>query len=131
MNGRLGIMNFLQFIVIPFLTVLMGIEINLKKNPDFLNRKLESSGLIGLVASIQKITGSLVAAQSENLTDASCKCGNGKVKLWGPGGPHTALLPAQELFNKQQEDGQEIELCWGPEANWRAEAKVFFDNDKD
>ena len=31
-----------------------------------------------------------------------CECGNGKAKLWGPGGPHTALIPAAEIFNQQQ-----------------------------
>ena len=31
--------------------------------------------------------------------DTSCKCENGKAKVWGPGGPHTALIPVAKLFS--------------------------------
>eukprot|EP00931_Biecheleriopsis_adriatica_P061695 TRINITY_DN3710_c0_g1_i1.p1 TRINITY_DN3710_c0_g1~~TRINITY_DN3710_c0_g1_i1.p1 ORF type:complete len:755 (-),score=135.50 TRINITY_DN3710_c0_g1_i1:129-2393(-) len=51
-----------------------------------------------------------------------CTCGNGKVKLWGPGGPHTALVPAAALFNKKQAADAQIEICFGPEAKWRPAA---------
>lgn len=53
----------------------------------------------------------------------SCECGNGKIKLWGPGGPHTALVPTAELFNNgRHEQEPQIEVCWGPEGNWRETA---------
>ena len=57
--------------------------------------------------------------------DAACTCGNGKVKIWGPGGPHTALIPVAELFNAQRqatESKDEIEICFGPEHTWRDQA---------
>ena len=54
----------------------------------------------------------------------ACTCGNGKAKIWGPGGPHTALLPAAELFNKANEGNisSEVEVCFGPEHTWREQA---------
>lgn len=56
--------------------------------------------------------------------DTSCTCGNGKAKLWGPGGPHTALVPAAAIYNAQRPETQpEIEICWGPEGTWRSEAQ--------
>ena len=52
-----------------------------------------------------------------------CTCGNGRLKLWGPGGPHTALVPAALLFNDEAPAGQPpVEICWGPEATWREAA---------
>ena len=52
-----------------------------------------------------------------------CACGNGKLQLWGPGGPHTALVPAALLFNVEAPSGQPLlEICWGPEATWREKA---------
>lgn len=52
----------------------------------------------------------------------ACTCGNGKVKLWGPGGPHTALVPTADLFNKGQPTNGQIEICFGPESGWRSTA---------
>ena len=64
-----------------------------------------------------------------------CSCGNGKAKVWGPGGPHTALLPVAELFNNRTSSSSssagsnnyaaaspEVEVCWGPEDTWRETA---------
>lgn len=53
---------------------------------------------------------------------SSCSCENGKAKLWGPGGPHTALVPAATLFNKVNPSMPQIEICWGPEQAWQAAA---------
>ena len=54
--------------------------------------------------------------------DTSCKCENGKAKVWGPGGPHTALIPVAKLFNDQVQPETEVEICYGPESTWRTEA---------
>ena len=65
----------------------------------------------------------LLLASSGAVADEPCACGNGKVKLFGPGGPHTALLPAARLFNDERNDEPEIEICWGPEASWKETAR--------
>jgi len=65
---------------------------------------------------------SLAHAQDQE-ESSSCKCGNGKAKIWGPGGPHTALIPVADLFNAAQNESRaEIEICYGPEGNWREDA---------
>eukprot|EP01052_Picozoa_sp_SAG31_P033697 SAG31_NODE_3843_length_3823_cov_17.361171_3_plen_185_part_00 len=51
-----------------------------------------------------------------------CSCDNGKVLLFGPGGPHTALVPAAEIFNTLRPLEDDIEICFGPEATWRETA---------
>lgn len=61
------------------------------------------------------------------ISEEPCTCGNGKAKIWGPGGPHTALIPVAELFNAQvntkgQEPKVEVEICYGPESTWRSDA---------
>ena len=52
-----------------------------------------------------------------------CACGNGAVKLFGPGGPHTALVPTAHLFNIERNDEPKIEICFGPEVTWRERAR--------
>jgi hypothetical protein len=71
-------------------------------------------------ASLLRVTKSTTPIGS----DDSCTCGNGKAKIWGPGGPHTALIPAAELFNSQEgrSGDEDIEICFGPESNWRDQA---------
>ena len=51
-----------------------------------------------------------------------CSCRNGRMKLFGPGGPHTALIPAAELYNVLDPLREDIEICFGPESTWRAAA---------
>jgi accessory colonization factor AcfC len=53
-----------------------------------------------------------------------CECGNGAVKLFGPGGPHTALVPTAHLFNIERNDEPKIEICFGPEETWRERARL-------
>merc|ERR1719384_2604547 len=62
------------------------------------------------------------APVSASASSKPCTCGNGKVKLWGPGGPHTALLPAAAIFNEGQPAHSQVEVCFGPEAKWRPQA---------
>eukprot|EP01134_Creolimax_fragrantissima_P004129 CFRG4129T1 len=61
---------------------------------------------------------SCVPASGQRAIQA-CECGNGKLKLWGPGGPHTALVQPAELFNNLNQNMTDIEVCWGPENTWR------------
>lgn len=62
------------------------------------------------------------AVHSSETSSEPCTCGNGKIKLWGPGGPHTALLPTAALFNEKQAADAQLEICFGPEAKWRPTA---------
>lgn len=64
------------------------------------------------------------SSETTSSSDDSCTCGNGKAKIWGPGGPHTALIPAAELFNEANtdSDASPIEICYGPEHTWREQA---------
>ena len=55
-------------------------------------------------------------------SEEACTCGNGRAKLWGPGGPHTALVPAAELWNLQNPSQLPVEVCFGPEPTWRERA---------
>jgi len=60
-------------------------------------------------------------SQSVNNSPA-CSCNNSNIKLWGPGGPHTALLPVAKLFNDLNPEQPRIEICYGPESTWRSAA---------
>eukprot|EP01046_Picozoa_sp_COSAG06_P100982 COSAG06_NODE_47108_length_341_cov_1.590909_1_plen_49_part_01 len=44
--------------------------------------------LLLLLPPLLLLGGGAVADEGEH-----CVCGNGRVKLFGPGGPHTALVP--------------------------------------
>ena len=79
--------------------------------------RLPSAALVLLLASASR--GTVVQADEAG---EPCSCGNGKVKLFGPGGPHTALVPVARLFNEERNDEPEIEVCWGPEATWKETA---------
>lgn len=46
---------------------------------------------------------------------------DGVIRLYGPGGPHTALIKAAEFFQKKT--GQHIEVISGPEVKWSVEAQ--------
>ncbi|MGL4525249.1 MAG: substrate-binding domain-containing protein [Spirochaetia bacterium] len=46
----------------------------------------------------------------------------GQVKLYGPGGPHTALQAAAAEFETQT--GIKVEVVFGPHVNWRDRANV-------
>jgi mannose-6-phosphate isomerase-like protein (cupin superfamily) len=64
---------------------------------------------------------------TKTISEDPCTCENGKAKIWGPGGPHTALIPVAELFNAQvntasDKQKTQIEICYGPESQWRSEA---------
>lgn len=62
------------------------------------------------------------AASSSMSSEDPCTCGNGKTLLFGPGGPHTALVPAATIYNTEHPLLVDIEICFGPEATWRAAA---------
>ncbi|CAI1995140.1 MULTISPECIES: substrate-binding domain-containing protein [Serratia] len=46
---------------------------------------------------------------------------DGVVRLYGPGGPHTALIKAAAGFEKKT--GQHVEVIYGPEKKWSKEAQ--------
>ncbi|CNE01902.1 substrate-binding domain-containing protein [Yersinia intermedia] len=46
---------------------------------------------------------------------------DGVVRVYGPGGPHTALIKAAESF--QQKTGQRVEVIYGPEGKWSKDAQ--------
>lgn len=46
---------------------------------------------------------------------------DGVVRIYGPGGPHTALIKAAESF--QQKTGQRVEVIYGPEEKWSKDAQ--------
>ena len=65
----------------------------------------------------------LIIAGLASASEEECVCGNDKLQLWGPGGLHTALVPAALLFNVDAPSDQPLlEICWGPEATWREKA---------
>ena len=74
--------------------------------------------LLLLLPPLLLLGGGAVADEGEH-----CVCGNGRVKLFGPGGPHTALVPTARLFNDERNDEPEIEICFGPEATWKEKAR--------
>lgn len=53
-------------------------------------------------------------------TDVVHQAGDGVIRLYGPGGPDTALKRAAAAF--QQETGIPVEVKAGPEATWRDQA---------
>eukprot|EP01083_Nonionella_stella_P041750 113074_1 len=83
---------------------------------------------VGIVASSKPIFANASLRGHVSSTETPCQCGNGKAKIWGPGGPHTALIPAADLFNVRQkangdsEGAIPIEICFGPESTWREQA---------
>lgn len=46
---------------------------------------------------------------------------DGVVRVYGPGGPHTALIKAAESFQKKT--GQPVEIIYGPEQKWSKDAQ--------
>lgn len=46
---------------------------------------------------------------------------DGVVRLYGPGGPHPALIKAAASFEKKT--GQRVEVIYGPESKWSKEAQ--------
>ncbi|MFC0228931.1 substrate-binding domain-containing protein [Serratia aquatilis] len=50
---------------------------------------------------------------------------DGVVRLYGPGGPHTALIKAAASFEKKT--GQHVEVIYGPEKKWSKEAQQHAD----
>ncbi|AKJ43427.1 substrate-binding domain-containing protein [Pragia fontium] len=46
---------------------------------------------------------------------------DGVIRLYGPGGPHTALIKAAASFEKKT--GQEVEVIYDPEKKWSQEAQ--------
>jgi len=87
--------------------------------------KFNLSQLLLLLLSSQSETVSLRGVNYTSTDPEPCTCGNGRAKIWGPGGPHTALIPAAELFNAERNvgpDEAEIEICYGPEHTWRESA---------
>lgn len=47
------------------------------------------------------------------------------VNLYGPGGPHTALIKVAESF--EMETGVKVNVHFGPQASWNSEAKINAD----
>jgi accessory colonization factor AcfC len=58
-------------------------------------------------------------AGAATASEEACTCGNGKTLLFGPGGPHTALVPAAAIYNVEHPLMVDVEVCFGPEATWR------------
>ena len=51
--------------------------------------------------------------------------GLGEINLYGPGGPHTALI---EVANKYKEKtGKDVKVNFGPQATWNEKAKINAD----
>ncbi|KAL7536500.1 hypothetical protein ACHAWF_008106 [Thalassiosira exigua] len=82
----------------------------------------------GSILASCNLTGARAKLQlTKTIIDEPCTCENGKAKIWGPGGPHTALIPVADLFNSRtnksdEKDNTQIEICYGPESTWRSEA---------
>ena len=46
---------------------------------------------------------------------------DGVIRLYGAGGPHTAIIPVGELFTKKT--GIPVEVIFGPESKWTKDAQ--------
>jgi accessory colonization factor AcfC len=77
-----------------------------------------SMALIGLCC-VQAIH-----AKPEGIAD-SYQPKDGVVRLYGAGGPHTALIRAASLF--EEKTGTPVEVVFGPEHRWSDDAKVNAD----
>ncbi|MGL4723237.1 MAG: substrate-binding domain-containing protein [Scandinavium sp.] len=53
--------------------------------------------------------------------DARHQPGDGIIKVYGPGGPHSALQKAASLWTKQS--GVKVEIVYGPESQWSKAAQ--------
>jgi accessory colonization factor AcfC len=65
----------------------------------------------------------LACAAEVLASEEACTCGNGRAKLFGPGGPHTALQPTADLWNLLNPTQVPVEICFGPEPTWRDRAQ--------
>jgi accessory colonization factor AcfC len=73
-------------------------------------------GTVGLLASFfTQAGGQLLDTQIVHQPN------DGVVRLYGPGGPHPALIKAAASF--EQKTGQKVEVIYGPEKKWSREAQ--------
>lgn len=63
------------------------------------------------------------AVSASELYDESIKHQpqDGVIKLFGPGGPHTAFIKAAKAF--ESKTGQKVEVVFGPESRWSKDAQ--------